>query len=205
MKRIALYARKSVERPDSVSIAAQIEKCRQVSPPGLPFEEYIDEGFSGKSLSRPAFEKMLSGIRAGEISHVVSYRLDRISRSITDFAASLPFSKNNGINTFRDGSSTQAPPWPRHVLYRHGFRSSSGMTIAERIADNYRFPPPRRFTVGNAPWLPPVKCILDANSVCAVALPNAPALFESSAGKSKKRKAPPTSRRAERTRAKRGK
>jgi len=183
MKRIALYARKSVERPDSVSIAAQIEKCRQVSPPGLPFEEYIDEGFSGKSLSRPAFEKMLSGIRAGEISHVVSYRLDRISRSITDFASLLAFFEEYGIKylSATESFDTSSPVGRAMVYIVMVFAQLERETIAERIADNYRFRAGLgRFTGGNAPFgYRPVKCILDGKKASVLSpSEDAPALFE---------------------------
>ena len=81
----ALYARQSVERADSISIESQLEYCRYEAR-GNPCREYIDRGYSGKNTNRPAFEEMLSDIRQGKIARVIVYKLDRISRSILDFA-----------------------------------------------------------------------------------------------------------------------
>ncbi|RAZ95074.1 recombinase family protein, partial [Klebsiella oxytoca] len=53
---------------------------------GDAFIEYTDRGFSGKDTNRPGFEKMMNDIRAGKIKRVIVYKLDRISRSILDFA-----------------------------------------------------------------------------------------------------------------------
>ena len=81
----ALYFRQSVERVDSISIESQLEYCKYETR-GNPYKEYIDRGYSGKNTNRPAFEEMLEDIRQGKISRVIVYKLDRISRSILDFA-----------------------------------------------------------------------------------------------------------------------
>ncbi len=81
----ALYARQSVDRADSISIESQLEYCR-CETHGGPYREYVDRGYSGKNTNRPAFEEMLGDIRQGKIARVIVYKLDRISRSILDFA-----------------------------------------------------------------------------------------------------------------------
>lgn len=81
----ALYTRQSVEKADSISIESQLEYCKYETR-GNPYKEYIDKGYSGKNTNRPAFEKMLEHIKQGEVSRVIVYKLDRISRSILDFA-----------------------------------------------------------------------------------------------------------------------
>ena len=45
-----------------------------------------DKGYSGKNTNRPGFEEMMSNIKEGNVSRVIVYKLDRISRSILDFA-----------------------------------------------------------------------------------------------------------------------
>ena len=86
MKRIAaIYARKSVERVDSISIESQIEFC-QFEARGHAYQIYSDNGYSGKNTDRPAFHQMMDDIRHGKISTVIVYKLDRISRSILDFS-----------------------------------------------------------------------------------------------------------------------
>ena len=81
----AAYGRQSVDRKDSISIESQLEFCRHELRGG-EFKEYTDKGFSGKNTDRPKFQEMLRDIKAGLIKRVVVYKLDRISRSILDFA-----------------------------------------------------------------------------------------------------------------------
>lgn len=84
---IAIYARQSVDKKDSISIETQIETCRRKLKP----EEdgsvivYSDKGFSGKNTNRPNFQEMLDNIKRNEISKIVVYKVDRISRSMYDF------------------------------------------------------------------------------------------------------------------------
>jgi DNA invertase Pin-like site-specific DNA recombinase len=45
---------------------------------------YLDKGKSGDSLQRPAFEQLQTAVFAGEVGTVVTYKLDRLSRSLRD-------------------------------------------------------------------------------------------------------------------------
>ena len=49
-------------------------------------KEYKDKGYSGKNIERPDFQRLLQDIKLGLIKRVIVYKLDRISRSIVDFA-----------------------------------------------------------------------------------------------------------------------
>ena len=93
MPPIAIYSRKSKFTGKGESIGNQIDLCREyirlhsgdaAANAALIFE---DEGFSGGNLNRPAFRQMLKAARAHELSAIVVYRLDRISRNISDFSA----------------------------------------------------------------------------------------------------------------------
>lgn len=89
---IALYARQSVERENSVSIETQLDYCRAALKPDerrLPRREYVDEGCSGGNTNREGFRKMMRDIQRGKITKVVTYKLDRISRSLNDFVGIL--------------------------------------------------------------------------------------------------------------------
>ena len=77
--------RQSIEKKDSISVESQLEYCRYETH-GESCIEYTDRGFSGKDTNRPGFENMMNDIRAGKIKRVIVYKLDRISRSILDFA-----------------------------------------------------------------------------------------------------------------------
>ena len=84
----AIYARQSVDRKDSISIESQIEFCKYELRGGN-YKDYKDKGFSGKNTDRPRFQELMADIKRGLIRRVVVYKLDRISRSILDFATMM--------------------------------------------------------------------------------------------------------------------
>ena len=81
----AVYARQSVDKQDSISIESQIEFCKYELRGGS-YQEYTDKGYSGKNTDRPQFQQLVRDIEQGLIQRVIVYKLDRISRSIIDFA-----------------------------------------------------------------------------------------------------------------------
>ncbi|WP_126174378.1 recombinase family protein [Altericroceibacterium xinjiangense] len=93
--RCAIYTRKSSEEgleQDFNSLHAQREACAayvmsQASEGwSLLPEEYDDGGLSGGTLERPALKRLLADIEAGRIDIVVVYKVDRLTRSLLDFA-----------------------------------------------------------------------------------------------------------------------
>ena len=80
-----IYARQSVDRKDSISIESQIDFCKYELKGGS-CKVFKDKGYSGKNTDRPEFQKLLGEIRKGRVRRVIVYKLDRISRSILDFA-----------------------------------------------------------------------------------------------------------------------
>ncbi|MCK1303797.1 MULTISPECIES: recombinase family protein [unclassified Bradyrhizobium] len=93
--RCAIYTRKSTEHgldQDFNSLDAQREACeayiKSQSFQGwkaLP-QQYNDPAFSGGNLDRPAVKRLLADIEAGKIDVVVVYKIDRLTRSLADFA-----------------------------------------------------------------------------------------------------------------------
>ena len=83
-----IYSRQSVDKADSISIESQIEYCRYETRGG-PCRIFSDKGYSGKNTDRPAFRRMMEALRQGGASRVIVYKLDRISRSILDFAGMI--------------------------------------------------------------------------------------------------------------------
>lgn len=61
------------------------------------YEIFEDAGYSGKNTDRPAFQQMLSRLRTGEFSHLVVWKIDRISRNLLDFASLYAELKKLGI------------------------------------------------------------------------------------------------------------
>ncbi len=92
-RRCAIYTRKSTSvglEQDFNSLDAQREACSAYiqRQPGwiLTDERYADGGFTGANIERPSFQRLLADIEAGKIDVVVVYKVDRLSRSLLDFA-----------------------------------------------------------------------------------------------------------------------
>src|SRR3954469_22031037 len=95
LSRCAIYTRKSTEHNLDLefnSLDAQREACeayiKSQAHEGwrLIPDRYDDGGLSGASLDRPALQTLLSDVRAGKITNVVVYKVDRLTRSLADFA-----------------------------------------------------------------------------------------------------------------------
>ena len=93
--RCAVYTRKSTEEgleQEFNSLDAQRESCeayiRSQKAEGWTLipDHYDDGGFSGGTLERPALQTLLRDIEAGRVDVVVVYKIDRLSRSLMDFA-----------------------------------------------------------------------------------------------------------------------
>ena len=94
-KRCAIYTRKSTSiglEQEFNSLDAQRDACEQYiaarGPEGWQVAPayYDDGGFTGANIERPAFQRLLADIDAGKIDVVVVYKVDRLSRSLLDFA-----------------------------------------------------------------------------------------------------------------------
>jgi site-specific DNA recombinase len=96
--RCAIYTRKSTDEgldQDFNSLDAQRESgeayIKSQASEGwtcLP-DHYDDGGFTGGNMERPALKRLLADIEAGKIDCVVVYKVDRLSRSLLDFAAMM--------------------------------------------------------------------------------------------------------------------
>jgi DNA invertase Pin-like site-specific DNA recombinase len=95
LARCAIYTRKSTEHNLDLaftSLDAQREACeayiKSQAHEGwrLIPSRYDDGAFSGASLERPAVQKLLTDVQAGEIDAVLVYKVDRLTRSLADFA-----------------------------------------------------------------------------------------------------------------------
>ena len=97
---LVLYARKSVERENSISCETQIEYCKTMIKPQERSQKVItliDNGFSGGNVNRDGFQKMMRLVRQGKVSKVIVYKLDRISRSLSDFMKILQEFKEHQV------------------------------------------------------------------------------------------------------------
>jgi site-specific DNA recombinase len=92
-RRCAIYTRKSTSvglEQDFNSLDAQREACaayiKKQPDWSLLADLYDDGGFAGANIERPAFQRLLTDIDARKIDVVVVYKVDRLSRSLLDFA-----------------------------------------------------------------------------------------------------------------------
>src|SRR5215467_1332305 len=93
--RCAIYTRKSSEEgleQEFNSLQAQREACEAFIT-SQRHEGWVclrtgydDGGFSGATMGRPALQRLLADIAAGRVDTVVVYKIDRLTRSLTDFA-----------------------------------------------------------------------------------------------------------------------
>ena len=105
--RCAIYTRKSSEEgleQGFNSLHAQREACEAyvLSQAGEGWTaltaEYDDGGFSGGSMERPGLQALLADIRRGLIDVVVVYKVDRLTRSLADFARIVELFDSHGVS-----------------------------------------------------------------------------------------------------------
>ncbi len=106
-KRCAIYTRKSSEEgleQEFNSLQAQSEACeayiRSQRHEGwvLARTRYDDGGFSGGNMERPALQQLLADIQGGRIDIIVVYKVDRLTRSLADFARLVEIFDAQGVS-----------------------------------------------------------------------------------------------------------
>jgi DNA invertase Pin-like site-specific DNA recombinase len=104
--RVAIYTRKSTEEgleQEFNSLDAQREAAlayianRRHLHWQVVADEYNDGGYTGGNMERPALQRLLRDIRQRRIDCVVTYKLDRISRSLIDFAQLMTLFEQYGV------------------------------------------------------------------------------------------------------------
>lgn len=143
-RKFAIYSRKSKFTGKGESIGNQIELCRQnirLSYPDISDDGILvfeDEGFSGGNTNRPQFQEMLKLCRQKKIKCIVCYKLDRISRNVSDYSALVEELNKLDVSFISitekfDTSTTMG----RAMMYIASvFAQLERETIAERIRDN---------------------------------------------------------------------
>jgi len=105
--RCAIYTRKSTEEgldQEFNSLDAQRESAKAYIASQqhegwlcLP-DRYDDGGFTGGNMDRPALKRLLADIEAGNVDCVVVYKVDRLSRSLLDFARIMELLDRQGVS-----------------------------------------------------------------------------------------------------------
>ena len=139
---IALYARKSIERENSISCETQIEYCKAMIKPDERNEQiltFVDNGFSGGNVNRDGFQKMMRKIEQGKVTKVLVYRLDRISRSLADFVNILATFKEHGVEfvSTQEAFDTSSPYGELIVKILVVFAEFERQSIISRVTQAY--------------------------------------------------------------------
>jgi len=140
LKIAAIYSRKSKFTGKGESIINQIELCkRECSHLNIDkFIIYEDEGFSGKNIKRPQFQKMLIDAKEKKFHVLICYRLDRISRNIADFTSLINQLDSLQISfiSVNEQFDTSTPMGRAMMYIASVFAQLERETIGERVRDN---------------------------------------------------------------------
>jgi site-specific DNA recombinase len=136
----AIYSRKSKFTGKGESIENQIHECKEYCTRlGISdFLVYEDEGFSGGSTNRPEFQRLLKDAKKKRFNVLVCYRLDRISRNVSDFSTLINDLQLLNIDfiSIREQFDTTTPMGRAMMYISSVFAQLERETIAERIRDN---------------------------------------------------------------------
>lgn len=150
---IAIYARQSLDKKDSISIETQIELCKKEIGDER-YKEYVDRGYSGKNTNRPQFKAMMQDVENGVISKIIVYKLDRLSRSTLDFGELMDaLSKHNvEFSSTREKFDTSTPIGKAMLNIIMVFAQLERETIQVRVQDNFRMRSSRGAYDAKAPY-----------------------------------------------------
>jgi DNA invertase Pin-like site-specific DNA recombinase len=162
--RCAIYTRKSSEEgleQEFNSLQAQREACeafitsqRQEGWVRLP-AGYDDGGFSGATMDRPALQQLLVDLTAGRVDIVVVYKIDRLTRSLTDFAKIVEILDAKGASfvsvTQQFNTTTSMGRLTLNVLL--SFAQFEREVIGERIRDKIAASKRKGMWMGGVPPL----------------------------------------------------
>lgn len=135
----AIYSRQSVDKKDSISIETQIDLCKKHLDNPQKFEIFSDKGYSGSNTNRPEFQRLIEDVKAGRITRIITYRLDRISRSVLDFSNLFDLFEKHGVSfvSTQEQFDTTTAIGKAMLSIAMVFAQMERETIQQRIRDNY--------------------------------------------------------------------
>jgi site-specific DNA recombinase len=118
-------------------------------------DRYDDGGFSGGSMERPALQRLLRDVERGVIDVIVVYKVDRLSRSLTDFARIVEIFEKQNVSfvsiTQQFNTTTSIGRLTLNILL--SFAQFEREVIGERIRDKFAASRARGMWMGGTPPL----------------------------------------------------
>ena len=107
-KQLAIYMRVSTRQQDAEAQKPHLE--RWAAAQAAPVKWYSDK-FTGKTMDRPAMNRLMAAIQSGEVSTVVVWRLDRLGRTAKGLTALFDELREKKVNlvSLRDGLDLSTP------------------------------------------------------------------------------------------------
>jgi site-specific DNA recombinase len=162
--RCAIYTRKSSEEgleQEFNSLQAQREACEAFIDSqrheGWVCQRaaYDDGGFSGATMDRPALQQLLADVKAGRVDTIVVYKIDRLTRSLADFAKIVEILDAKGASfvsvTQQFNTTTSMGRLTLNVLL--SFAQFEREVIGERIRDKIAASKKKGMWMGGVPPL----------------------------------------------------
>lgn len=162
--RVAIYTRKSVSEgldmefntleAQREAVEAYVRSQRGEAWTALA-ERYDDGGYTGANTDRPAFQRLLADIEAGKVDVVAVYKIDRLSRSLADFARLMELFERHGVTfvsvTQQFNTTSSMGRLTLNILM--SFAEFERQTIAERVRDKIHASRRRGMWTGGRPVL----------------------------------------------------
>ncbi|NGZ05137.1 MAG: recombinase family protein [Magnetococcales bacterium] len=162
--RCAVYTRKSTDEgldQEFNSLDSQREAClayitSQKAEGWMPVaDRYDDPAYSGGTLNRPALQRLMGDIDAGKVDCVVTYKLDRFSRSLADFTRLMEVFEKRSVTfvsvTQSFNTTTSMGRLTLNILL--SFAQFERETTADRIRDKYAASRQKGIWMGGIPPL----------------------------------------------------
>jgi len=101
MKKVAIYARVSTEAQEQQkTIESQLEELREICKNFQVVREYVDDGWSGETLARPALDRLRDDAKKGLFEAVYVHSVDRLSRNLYQQGILVEELRGRGIEIF---------------------------------------------------------------------------------------------------------
>ena len=156
-RKVVGYARVSHTRQlDGVSLEAQEARIRAYATArGWEISEVlVERGRTGKNMRRPMLERLLVDVKADRVSHVIVFKLDRISRSVVDLLSLLDLFKSKAVSFVSVSEVIDTSSSMGEFVYTllGAVARLESMQISERTVMALRHKRSQGLKYGKVPW-----------------------------------------------------